>query len=55
LEETGTEGNNWKESREDLLRLHRHHLERLAETSRYFTVQKEEQGDGVETPEDEGA
>jgi len=55
LEETGTEGNNWKESREDLLRLHRHHLERLAETSRYFTVQKEEQGDGEETPEDEGA
>jgi methyl-accepting chemotaxis protein len=54
LEETGPEGNNWKESREDLLRRHRHHLERLAETSRYFTVQKEEQGNGEETPEDEG-
>ncbi|NNG07803.1 MAG: hypothetical protein HKM90_08730 [Desulfobacteraceae bacterium] len=55
LEETGTEGNNWMESREDLLRLHRQHLEKLAEMSRYFTVQKEEQGDGEETPEDEGA
>ena len=54
LEETGREGNNWKESLEDLLRLHRHHLERLAETSRYFTVQKEEQENKEETPEDEG-
>lgn len=54
LEQTGTNANNWKESREDLLRVHRHHLETLAETSRYFTVQKEEQGNGEETPEDKG-
>jgi methyl-accepting chemotaxis protein len=53
LEQTGTNANNRKESREDLLRLHRHHLETLAETSRYFTVPKEEPGNGEETPEEE--
>jgi methyl-accepting chemotaxis protein len=54
LEQTGTNTNNWKESLEDLLRVHRHHLETLGETSRYFTVPGEEQGNGEETPEDEG-
>ena len=53
MEQTGTNANNRKESREDLLRLHRHHLETLAETSRYFTVPKEEPGNGEETPEEE--
>ena len=54
LEQTGTHANNWKENREALLRVHRHHLETLAETSRYFSVQEEEPGDGEETPENEG-
>jgi len=54
LEQTGTHANNWKEDREALLRVHRHHLETLAETSRYFTVPEEETGNGEETPEDEG-
>jgi nitrogen fixation/metabolism regulation signal transduction histidine kinase len=53
LEQTGTHANNLKENREALLRVHRHHLETLAETSRYFTVQEEERGNGEETPEDE--
>ena len=54
LEQTGTHANNRQESREDALRAHRHHLDMLAETSRYFTVQKEDQGNEEDTPEEEG-
>jgi hypothetical protein len=54
LEQTGTNANNWQASREDALRIHRHHLERLAETARYFTVEEEKPENGGETPEDEG-
>lgn len=52
-QEAGTHASNWKGSLEDLLRRHRQQLERLAETSQYFTVQEEEQGNGDETPDDE--
>lgn len=54
LEQAGTHANNSKENREALLNLHRHHLETLAETSRYFSVQEEEPGNGEEIPEDKG-
>ena len=54
LEQTGANANNWQESREDALRIHRRHLEMLAETARYFTVEEEKPETGGETPEDEG-
>lgn len=54
LEQAGANANNWQESREDALRIHRHHLESLAETSRYFTVKEEKPENGGETPEEEG-
>jgi nitrate/nitrite-specific signal transduction histidine kinase len=53
LEQIWTDVNKWQESREDLLRVHRHHLEMLGEASRYFTVQEEETGNGEDTPEKE--
>ena len=54
LEQTGTNANNWQASREDALRIHRHHLERLADTARYFTVEEETPENEGETPENEG-
>jgi nitrate/nitrite-specific signal transduction histidine kinase len=54
LEQTGTSANNWQASREEALRIHRHHLESLAETARYFIVEEERPENGGETPEDEG-
>ncbi len=54
LEQTGSSANNWQGSREEVLRIHRHHLERLAEASRYFTVREEKPENGGETPEEEG-
>jgi methyl-accepting chemotaxis protein len=53
LEQTGTNANNWQESREDALRIHRRHLEMLAETSQYFTVKEEEPENGEDAPGDE--
>ena len=54
LEQTGTHANNWQASLEDALRIHRHHLESLSETARYFTVEEERPENEEETPEEEG-
>jgi nitrate/nitrite-specific signal transduction histidine kinase len=54
VEQTEATANNWPETREDALRVHRHHLERLAETARYFTVEEEKAENEEKMPEDEG-
>jgi nitrate/nitrite-specific signal transduction histidine kinase len=54
VEQTGATATNWPETREDALRVHRHHLERLSETARYFTVEEKKAENKEEMPEDEG-
>lgn len=52
LEQVGTNAGNWNETSKALLRLHRENLQRLAETSRYFRVQKVEKNKTEEMPDE---
>lgn len=52
LERSGTDESDWNDAQKELLHLHRRHLENLAHTARYFKVEKEEQEQKKEAPDD---
>jgi nitrogen fixation/metabolism regulation signal transduction histidine kinase len=52
LERSGTDESNLKDAYKELLHVHRRHLEKLADTAQYFKVEKEEQQQKEEAPDD---
>lgn len=52
LERSGTDESDWKDAHKELLHVHHQHLDKLADTAQYFKVEKEEQEQKEEAPDD---
>jgi hypothetical protein len=52
LERSGTGESDWKDAHKEQMHVHRQHLEKLADIAQYFKVEKKEQEQKEEAPDD---